>query len=161
VATSVSRASFPYVPGFLTFREGPVLLEAFSKLERLPDAVIFDGQGIAHPRGFGIAAHIGVILDVPSVGCAKTRLVGSHGDPANERGSSSPLLDKSGEQIGSVVRTRANVKPVYVSIGNKVDLGSAIRLVLACAPKYRLPEQTRLAHKLSNELRTEAAEDIS
>lgn len=140
-------AKFPYVPGLLSFREAPAVLEAFATLKRKPDVAMFDGQGIAHPRRFGLASHLGVLLDMPSVGCAKSRLIGTHEEPSTQRGSWSDLTDK-GEIIGAVLRSRTNVKPLYISVGHRSDLPSAIDLVLRCAIRYRLPEPTRLAHQL-------------
>ncbi len=137
---------FPYVPGLLSFREAPVVLEALARLEGVPDVLLFDGQGYAHPRRLGIASHIGVLLDHPSMGCAKSRLWGSHGALAPERGSQVPLVDGE-EVIGAVVRTRAGVKPVYVSVGHRVSLQSAVELVLTCAAGFRLPEPIRRAHR--------------
>lgn len=149
-AWSVARApvSFPYIPGLLAYREIPVALDALRNLHVAPDVIVCDGQGIAHPRRMGIAAHLGVLLDHPTVGCAKSRLWGVHGPVGEARGAWEPLKD-GGEIIGAVVRTRAGVKPVYVSPGHRADLDCAIRLVLACAPRYRLPEPTRLAHLLA------------
>ena len=138
-------ADFPYVPGLLTFREGPPLLDAFRRLSRAPDAVIFDGQGIAHPRRLGLAAHMGLWLGLPTVGCAKSRLIGEHGEPARDKGAAAPLLD-GGEQIGVVLRTRTGVKPVFVSPGHLADLETSRELVLRCCGRYRLPEPTRQAH---------------
>lgn len=135
---------FPYVPGLLSFREAPALLAALRKLRRRPDALMVDGHGLAHPRRFGIACHVGVICDLPSIGVAKSRLVGEHRTPRARRGSRAALRDR-GERIGSVLRTREGVKPVYVSIGHAIDLPSAERLVLRAAAGYRLPEPTRLA----------------
>jgi deoxyribonuclease V len=151
-ASCVAPTDFPYIPGLLTFREGPALLEAFQKLTMKPDVVIFDGQGIAHPRGFGLAAHLGLILDVPSVGCAKTRLVGEHDEVAIERGAWSEL-QYGGTVIGSVLRTKRNVNPVYVSPGHKVSVDTARRIVLSCSGRYRIPEPTRQAHRAVNRLR--------
>ena len=140
---------FPYVPGLLSFREAPAVLAAFEQLARAPDLILYDGQGIAHPRRFGIASHLGLLLDCPSVGVAKTRLVGVHGTPANRRGAWTPLRD-AGEVIGAVLRTRAGVRPLYVSIGHRVSLESAVRWTLACVTRYRLPETTRWAHRLAS-----------
>lgn len=150
VAWSVARApvSFPYIPGLLAYREIPVALEALRDLCVAPDVLICDGQGIAHPRRMGIATHLGILLDHPTVGCAKSRLWGTHEPVGEARGKWQPL-DDHGEIIGAAVRTRKGVKPVYVSPGHRADLDSAIRLVLACAPRYRLPEPTRLAHLLA------------
>lgn len=151
-ATASLEASMPYIPGLLSFREGPAALAAFNKLADPPDAVIFDGQGYAHPRRFGLAAHIGLWLGLPTVGCAKTRLVGEYKPPQPQHGSWSALVDK-GETIGAVVVTRQGVKPVFVSRGQFCDLSSAVELVLACCSRYRLPEPIRRAHKLCNEVR--------
>ncbi len=141
--------TFPYIPGFLSFRETPVILDALAQLPVQPDLVICDGQGIAHPRRFGIACHLGLVAGLPSIGCAKSRLIGHHGLLPNERGAQMPLLDGS-EQIGIVLRTRAGVKPVYVSPGHRVSMTSAVRLVMDCVTKYRLPETTRAAHNLAS-----------
>ncbi len=138
---------FPYVPGLLSFREAPAVLAALRKLRRAPDAIICDGQGLAHPRRFGIACHLGVLVGLPAIGCAKSRLIGEHGDPGPRRGARTALLH-DGERIGTVLRTRAGVKPVYVSIGHRVDLTTAERLILACATRFRLPEPIRRADHL-------------
>jgi deoxyribonuclease V len=151
-----AQSTFPYVPGLLSFREAPVLLEAFRPVTSRPDLIICDGQGSAHPRRLGLASHVGLWLDVPCAGCAKSKLTGRYTQPAQEPGSRSPLLDK-GEVIGAVLRTKAHVKPVFVSPGNNIDLGSSVRWVLACCRGYRLPEATRLAHLYVNEVRTEAS----
>lgn len=153
-AVTASRpVAFPYVPGLLAFREGPVVLDAMEKLTTSPDVLIFDAHGMAHPRRLGLATHLGVLLDLPSVGCAKSRLCGEYVEPGKERGSWSHLYDESGPQatdiIGAVLRTRDGVKPVFVSIGHRVDLPSAVSLVLTCAPRYRLPETTRWAHRMA------------
>jgi deoxyribonuclease V len=150
-----SVAKFPYVPGLLSFREAPSLLEAWEKLKTKPDVLMFDGQGIAHPRRFGIACHVGVLLDWPTIGCAKSILVGRYGELGLEAGSRSPLVDK-GEQVGVALRTKSKVAPVYVSPGHLMDLDSAVDLVLRSTTKYRLPEPTRQAHLLVNRLRVEA-----
>jgi deoxyribonuclease V len=148
------RAFFPYIPGLLSFREGPALLSAFGKLRRVPDMVLFDGQGVAHPRGFGLAAHMGLILDLPSVGCAKTRLIGSFEEPGSRRGERSSL--HHGEKvIGTVVRTKDRVKPIFVSQGHKVSLKRAVDVVLQCTRRYRIPEPIRRAHILVNKMRVE------
>jgi len=136
---------FPYVPGLLSFREGPVVLEALRRLSTRPDVVIFDGQGIAHPRRLGLASHMGLWLDLPSVGCAKSRLVGEHEEPPSQKGAWVPLTEE-GLQIGSVLRTRAGVKPLFVSPGHLCDHEGARRIVLDCCSRYRMPEPTRLAH---------------
>lgn len=142
-------APFPYVPGFLSFREAPAILAALDALATLPDLIICDGQGIAHPRRLGIASHIGVLTGLPTLGCAKTRLIGTHVPLEAERGSRVPLMDR-GEQIGWVLRTRTGVTPVYVSPGHKVSMARAAELTLACVTRYRLPETTRYAHNLAS-----------
>ncbi len=133
-----SRVTFPYVPGLLSFREAPLLLAAIEKLDKLPDLFIFDGQGIAHPRRIGIASHMGLLLDRPSIGCAKSRLIGRHRTPAQKPGSCSPLTI-DGEQVGNVLRTRRGCKPVYVSVGHRINLAQATEIVLNCVGKYRIP----------------------
>lgn len=140
---------FPYVPGLLSFREVPAVLEALKQLDTPPDLLLCDGQGIAHPRRFGIACHLGVLCGLPAIGVAKTRLIGRHRDLPEERGAWVPLEDK-GETIGAVLRTRKGVAPLYISPGHRVSLETAIRFVLACAPRYRLPETTRRAHNLAS-----------
>lgn len=151
VARAVAEApvAFPYVPGLLSFREAPVALAALAQLETLPDVLIFDGQGYAHPRRLGIASHVGVLLDWPTVGCAKSRLCGQHREPGVAVGSQMPLMDGD-ECIGAVLRTRWAVRPVYVSVGHRVSLESAVALVLACSVGYRLPEPIRRAHRLAS-----------
>ncbi|MCC2626193.1 MAG: nfi [Burkholderiales bacterium] len=139
--------TFPYVPGLLSFREIPAVIEVMKKINKKPDIFIVDGHGIAHPRGIGIAAHIGVIFDVPTFGCGKSLLYGNYQDPAHERGSTSPLMAK-GKVIGNVIRTRSNVRPVFVSVGHKVDLKTATELTISCSGRFRLPEPTHLADKL-------------
>jgi deoxyribonuclease V len=147
-----TELSFPYVPGLLAFREIPAVAGALERVQTPVDAVIFDAQGLAHPRRMGLASHLGLFLDVPCVGCAKTRLVGTHEEPGQEKGSSTDLVHRD-EVIGRVLRTRKGVSPVYVSVGNGIDLDSSVELVLACSPKYRLPETTRQAHSTANRLR--------
>lgn len=139
------KLTFPYIPGLLSFREVPAILEAFKKMQETPDLLLVDGQGLAHPRRFGIACHLGILLDIPTIGCAKSRLVGEHGQVAEKVGSWTEMVDK-GEVVGAAVRTRAGGKPIYVSVGHKVDLVTGVRLVLECTGGYRLPEPTRLAH---------------
>ncbi|MGE5188584.1 MAG: deoxyribonuclease V [Gemmatimonadota bacterium] len=153
--TATVRTAFPYVPGYLTFREGPAVLAAWRTLRRKPDAMLFDGHGIAHPRRFGIASHMGVVLSVPSVGCAKKRLVGEHGEPGPDRGDWAPL-SIDGKTVGAVLRTRRGVKPVFVSPGHRADLPTAIALVLRLCSAYRLPDPARRAHQLTRELRSDA-----
>src|SRR3990172_3776053 len=137
---------FPYIPGLLSFRESPVLLAAFARLQRTPDLILVDGQGIAHPRRCGIASHLGLILGLPTTGCAKPRLIGHHGDVGPAAGDYGELLD-GGEVIGAALRTRHGANPMYVSIGHLVDLAAALHWTLACCRGYRLPEPTRLAHQ--------------
>ncbi|MBA2712432.1 MAG: endonuclease V [Rubrobacteraceae bacterium] len=143
---------FPYVPGLLSFRELPSVVRALEKIETAVDALILDAHGLAHPRRMGLASHLGIFLDVPTVGCAKNRLVGSFEQPGREKCSATDLVHR-GEVVGRVLRTRDGVSPVYVSVGNSIDLGSAVDLVLACCTKYRLPETTRQAHNAANRLR--------
>jgi deoxyribonuclease V len=150
-----ARTRFPYVPGYLSFREIPPLLGAFAKLSQPPDLVVCDGHGRAHPRRFGIACHLGVLLDLPTLGCAKSRLVGVHREPGPRRGATTQLRD-GGELIGLVLRTREGVKPVYVSVGHRVSLHQARRLILALARRYRLPEPVRAAHAEVNRRRRQA-----
>jgi len=141
--------SFPYVPGFLSFREIPAVLDALEKISITPNLILCDGQGFAHPRRFGIACHLGIIIDVPTIGVAKSLLVGKHEEVPEQRGSWQPLVHQ-GETIGAVLRTRPKTKPLYVSSGHRVSLPTAIEYVLRCTPKYRLPETTRLADKLAS-----------
>ena len=166
-----AKITYPYIPGLLTFREGPVLEKCLRVLKNEPDVIIFDGQGIAHPRNMGIATHIGILLDKPTIGCAKTHLFGEYKEPTKSRGSFSYLfdpvrsprlrrgnrlwrftsngVDRKQKKIGAVLRTRDNVKPVYVSPGYKIDFESSLETVLLCTKKYRLPEPLRLAHQLT------------
>ena len=137
---------FPYIPGLLSFREAPAVLAALRALRRTPDALMCDGHGLAHPRRFGIACHLGLLCDLPTLGVAKSRLIGEHREPGRERGARAPLTD-AGERIGTVLRTRADVKPVYVSVGHLLDLPSAERLALGAAQGFRLPEPTRRADR--------------
>ena len=148
------EAVFPYVPGLLSFREAPAVLAAMRKLRTRPDVVLFDGQGLAHPRRLGLACHVGLFADLPSVGCAKSRLIGRHDEPGPRKGDWATLVDAD-EEIGRVVRTRDGVKPVYVSVGHLLRLEDAVWLVLACCTRYRLPEPTRLAHQYVTRMRKE------
>ncbi len=141
--------SFPYVPGLLSFREVPAILQALSQLRSLPDLLICDGQGLAHPRRFGLACHLGLLVDLPSIGVAKSRLIGEHGPVGSERGDWQPLVEV-GEVIGAALRTRPGTKPVFVSIGQRVSLETALDYTLRCQGKYRLPEPTRQAHHLAS-----------
>lgn len=152
MTTASQKVAFPYIPGLLSFREAPVCIAAVEKLKQEPDVFIIDGQGTAHPRRLGLAAHLGLFFNKPTIGCAKSRLAGTFKEPPPEKGTYSPLKDKK-ETIGAVVRTREKVKPVFVSIGNKCSLEDAIKITLTCAVKYRLPEPTRLAHQLVSKLK--------
>jgi deoxyribonuclease V len=149
--TAELPAAFPYIPGLLAFREGPGVLAAWARLERKPDLLLFDGQGIAHPRGIGLAAHLGLWLGRPSIGVAKSRLYGDHEEPGPKRGDGAELHDPSDPErvIGCVLRTRTKVKPVYVSPGHLIDLSHAVTYVLACCTRYRLPEPIRWAHRVA------------
>jgi deoxyribonuclease V len=146
---------FPYVPGLLSFRELPVLAAVWERLQTRPDVLVFDGQGIAHPRRLGIASHGGLLFGMPSIGVGKSLLVGRHGELGLERGSRAELVDR-GEVVGMAVRTRDRVAPVYVSPGHLMDLPTAVEIVLSIAPRFREPETTRRAHRLVNELRRAA-----
>jgi len=139
--------TFPYVPGLLSFREAPAVLAALRKLRRDPDALMYDGHGVAHPRRFGIASHVGVLTGLPTVGCAKSVLVGEHRMPGSRQGDTAPLVHR-GERIGTALRTRDGVRPVFVSVGHAMSLAACEALVLACVTRYRLPEPTRLADQL-------------
>ena len=151
-AWAASEATFPYVPGFLSFREIPPLVPLFEGLRNTPDAVICDGHGIVHPRRLGLAAHLGLVLDIPCVGCAKSPFVGEWEAPETARGSTSPItLD--GAQVGTVLRSRDGVKPVFVSPGHRADIPGSLALVERCLTRYRLPETTRAAHQLVNRVR--------
>ena len=151
-AAAAAELRFPYVPGYLSFRELPVLDLAWRSLRVRPDLVVFDGHGYAHPRRFGLACHGGVAWDVPSIGCAKTPFIGTHGPLGNERGDTSPIVHE-GETVGMVVRTKTGTRPLYVSAGHRMDLPTAVEMVLRLTPKYRQPETTRRAHGRVNELR--------
>jgi len=148
----VAALRFPYVPGFLSFREGAALAEAVRRLSRKPDVILVDGQGIAHPRGIGIASHLGVLLGVPTIGCAKSRLVGEAAEPGGKAGEWAPLRYQ-GKIVGAVVRTRDGIKPLFVSPGHRIGLSRSIRVVLACSRGYRIPEPLRQADALSKKLR--------
>ena len=141
--------SFPYVPGFLSFREIPAVLDALEKINTIPDLILCDGQGIAHPRRFGIACHLGLLINMPTIGVAKSLLVGKHESVPDEKGSWQPLRHRN-ELIGAVLRTRPGTKPLYISSGHRVSLPTAIEYVMRCTPKYRLPETTRIADKLAS-----------
>ena len=143
------KTTFPYIPGLLSFREIPAILQALSQLQHRPDMLLCDGQGYAHPRRLGIACHLGLLTDIPSIGVAKSRLIGQHAEPPNRKGAWSPLIDKE-ETIGAVLRTRVNVKPLYISPGHMIGLESSIDMVMACITRFRLPETTRASHKLAS-----------
>jgi deoxyribonuclease V len=145
VETNVAELTFPYIPGLLSFREAPLVLELFQKLRHKPDLLFVDGQGIAHPRRLGIASHLGLWLDMPTVGCAKSRLCGHH-DEVGHEASSAAVLIHEGEVVGTVLRTRAGSRPLYISGGHKISLEESVRWTLACTRGYRLPEPSRLAH---------------
>ncbi|HEX7897185.1 MAG TPA: deoxyribonuclease V [Planctomycetota bacterium] len=155
-AVAEAPIPFPYVPGYLSFREIPVLLAAWRKLRAKPELVVVDGQGLAHPRRFGVASHFGVVIDLPTIGCAKSRLIGAHDEPGRERGAWTPLTDGR-RRIGAALRTRTGTNVVYVSTGHRISLAAAVRTVLALAPRYRLPEPQRLADQLSKRPWTSSA----
>jgi deoxyribonuclease V len=145
VKTAKDKLSFPYIPGLLSFREAPLILAACQKLSINPDLIMVDGQGIAHPRRFGIASHLGLLLDMPSIGCAKSRLCGTHSPVTAEVGDYTELMD-NGEIIGVALCSKVNANPIYISIGHRIDLSTAIHWVMRCCRRYRLPEPSRLAH---------------
>ncbi|MHC4456879.1 MAG: endonuclease V [Planctomycetota bacterium] len=169
-ADACQKVTFPYIPGLLSFREAPACIAAVEKLKAEPDVFVIDGQGIAHPRRLGLASHLGLFFDKPTIGCAKSRLIGSFENPPLEKGNFSLLKDEKNikqqtnhgsqeinhEVIGAVVRTRNNVEPLFVSVGNKCLLKDAVEITLSCATKYRIPEPTRLAHKTVSELKLKA-----
>ncbi len=151
-ATGSYKTDFPYIPGLLSFREIPVVLKAWERLSIRPDCIICDGQGIAHPRRFGIASHLGLIVDLPSIGCAKSLLTGTYRDPPTPRGGQVPLVDKE-EVVGAIIRSKKDVSPIYISQGHKITLHRAIEIVLSADTGYRLPEPIRMAHRLVNQKR--------
>lgn len=153
-AYAVTEGYFPYVPGYLSFREGPAIIESLKKVKIEPDLVLFDGQGIAHPKGLGIASHIGVILDKPTIGCAKSRLVGEYKEPGYQKGDYSPLR-YNGKTVGVVLRTKDKVNPLFVSPGHRIDLKSSVEIILKCTGKYRIPDPLRRADILSKETKRE------
>ncbi len=152
IATASGPLEFPYIPGLLTFREGPLLVKAFRKIRSVPDVVLFDGHGIAHPRRFGLACHMGLVLDLPAIGCAKTILVGDYKQPGKQKGSYA-ALHHGYFTLGRVLRTRRSVKPIFVSPGHKISVPLATSFSLTCSPNHRIPEPTRLAHKTVNDFR--------
>ena len=145
VKIAEDKITFPYIPGLLSFRESPLILAACEKLGNTPDLILIDGQGIAHPRRMGLASHVGLFLDLPTIGCAKSILCGQHRPVGEEAGAHAELLD-NGELIGAALRTKSGVRPIYVSVGHKIDLASALQWVIKCCRGYRIPEPTRLAH---------------
>jgi len=151
-AHAIGKALFPYIPGFLSFREGPAILNAAKRMNSHPDVILVDGQGIAHPRGFGIASHIGVLLDVPAIGCAKSRLIGEYLEPGQERGEFSHITH-AGQIVGAVLRTREGVKPLFVSPGHLITLEESLEIVIKCANRYRIPEPLRRADRISRILK--------
>ena len=157
VVHAAGELRMPYVPGLLSFREAPLLIEAFRKLREKPDILMCDGQGYAHPRRLGIACHLGLLLDIPTIGCAKSRLVGEYVEPGKRRGSTSPLFHL-GEIIGMVLRTRDRVRPIFVSTGHRVGLRTAVEIEIACSPRYRVPEPTRRADALAGEFKRSMTE---
>lgn len=146
------EVDLPYIPGLLSFREIPVVLSAWKKLEHRPDCLVCDGQGLAHPRRMGLAAHLGLIVDRPSIGCGKTRLIGEYQAPGPNKGDRSSLVDRE-EIVGTVLRTRKRVKPIFISQGHRMTLEAAIKIILSCQVRHRLPEPIRMAHRLANEAR--------
>jgi deoxyribonuclease V len=151
MATANGKISFPYIPGLLSFREGPILIKTFQNLKLKPDVMIYDGQGIAHPRGMGLASHMGLWLDLPSIGCAKTPLLDEFISPGPSR-RSFEWIRKEGKKVGAVLRTKEKVKPLFISPGHRIDLSTSIQLILQCCKRYRFPEPLRKAHQLSRKM---------
>ncbi len=151
--TASGVVPFPYIPGLLSFREIPLLLKALEKIEHIPEVILCDGQGIAHPRGLGIASHLGLFLDIPTIGVAKSRLTGSYQEPGPASGDCTYLYNNRGKIIGAVLRTKPHTKPLFISPGHRISLERAITLVVQCLRGFKLPEPTRLAHQLVNEAR--------
>ena len=158
-ALAVRVLRVPYIPGYLSFREGPAIIDALGKFHQRPDVILVDGQGIAHPRGIGIASHLGILLDVPAIGCAKTRLIGDYREPDWEKGAWSELRH-AGRIIGAVLRTRDGVRPLFISPGHRMDQESAIRIALSCAGRCRIPEPLRCADRVSKEARRLAKRSV-
>ena len=153
-AYAVTEILFPYIPGFLSFREGPAIISALKGLRKKPDIILFDGQGIAHQKRLGIASHVGVLLNIPTIGCAKSRLIGTYKEPGPKKGTISSLLYQE-EIVGVVMRTKDNVKPLFVSPGHRIDIQGSIEIVLACSQKYRIPEPLRRADFISKKIKRE------
>ncbi len=147
------KIEFPYIPGLLSFREAPLLLKLFKKVSPAPQLVFFDGQGVAHPRKLGLASHLGLFLNCPTIGCAKSRLTGTYREPGLKKRCRSRLVDQENKTLGTVLRTRENCKPVFISVGHQIDLETAVRWTLKCTTRYRIPEPTRLAHIRVNDFR--------
>ncbi len=154
----IDRVNFPYIPGLLSFREGPLFLRTVKKLKAKPEIFFFDGQGIAHPRGLGLAAHMGLFLHMPTIGIAKSKLFGTFNEPEKIKGSWSALIGKNNELIGAVLRTRNNTRPVYVSPGHMIDVVSSVRIALAFTKNYKIPEPTRRAHILTQKLKANSTD---
>jgi len=154
-AAAAKQLTFPYVPGYLLFREGPAIIAALRKLKKKPDVILLDGQGIAHPRGIGSASHLGVLLDIPTIGCAKTRLVGEYREPGERKGNWTEL-QFDGRTVGAVLRTRDRVRPLFLSPGHRIDLPGTIRVALGCVGRYRIPEPLRCADMLSRKMKAGA-----
>jgi len=149
-ATHFSKVAYPYVPGLLTFREGPAIIECIKKITKKPDLFIFDGQGLAHPRKMGLASHMGIILNKPSVGSAKSHLYGSYKTPGKKKGDFSLIKDTEGNSIGAALCTRDGTKPIFVSPGHLIDINSSVKIILNCSPKYKIPEPVRAAHNTAS-----------
>jgi deoxyribonuclease V len=154
-ATAYGEIPFPYIPGLLSFREGPILIEAMKKLRVRPDVMIYEGQGIAHPRGFGLASHLGLWLDLPSIGCTKTPLLKDYITPGTSQGSFQ-WIEKEGKKVGAVLRTREGVKPIFISPGHRIDLATSIQIVLAACRRFRIPEPLRRAHQMARFIKGKA-----
>jgi deoxyribonuclease V len=152
IAEAYGKVRFPYIPGLFSFREGPILIKTFQRLKIKPDVMLYDGQGIAHPRGFGLASHMGLWLDLPSVGCAKTPLLDEFISPGSSKGSCE-LIRREGKEVGIVLRTKDNVRPLFVSPGHRIDLPTSIQIILKCCQGFRIPEPLRRAHHISRLLR--------
>ncbi|MGH7900963.1 MAG: deoxyribonuclease V [Thermodesulfobacteriota bacterium] len=153
-AWETADEKFPYIPGLLAFREGPAIFQAFLKIKKRPDLLMIDGHGIAHPRGCGIASHVGVVLDIPSIGVAKQRLFGKYWEPGQSQGAWTPLISNNGKNIGAVIRSKQGTKPIFVSIGNKIDLETSVKITLNSLRGFRLPEPTRLADAFVAQLKS-------
>ncbi|WP_353134957.1 deoxyribonuclease V [Pseudopedobacter sp.] len=158
--TIIGKSTFPYISGLLAFREIPTLMEAYEKLKNKPDLLVLDGQGIAHRRKTGIASHFGILINSPTIGCGKSRLFGSYTDPENRKFAESPLMDKN-ERIGTVLRSKINCNPLFISPGNLITIEESTEIIKKCIGSYRIPEPTRLAHLLVNDARISAGEETN